>query len=163
MTKCPTRELSETLINLLIPHLSLPILHTQSLEQQSPALQQPINHLKNELPCITSSAPLATAHQLIDPHPGCATQGWETEARARESQCTNSCHQILTLDFSQGDLYPARDRRRPRTTLPTVIFPGICFLPLSEKLVGFPSHLYFFLFTYEDSPLSVAFSIYLLS
>lgn len=52
--------------------------------QQSPALRQPINHLKNELPRVTSSAPLATANQLIDPHAGCAAQAWETEARASE-------------------------------------------------------------------------------
>lgn len=48
-------------------------------------------------------------------------------------------------------------------SLPAVIFPGICFLSPSEKLVGSPSHLYSFLFTYEDSLLSAAFPTYLLS
>ena len=58
---------NQTLINLLIPHLLLPTLHPQSMEQQSPALRQPINHLENEPPRVTSPAPPATAYQLIDP------------------------------------------------------------------------------------------------
>lgn len=65
--KVSNQTASETLINLLIPHLPLPTFHPQSMEQQSPALRQPINHLENEPPRVTSSAPLATANQLIDP------------------------------------------------------------------------------------------------
>lgn len=83
--KVSNQRASKTLINLLIPHLPLPILRPQSMGQQSPALGLPINYLESELPRVTSSAPLAMANQFIDPRLGRAAQGWETEARARES------------------------------------------------------------------------------
>lgn len=83
--KVSNQRASKTLINLLIPHLPLPILCPQSMGQQSPALGLPINYLESELPRVTSSAPLAMANQFIDPRLGRAAQGWETEARARES------------------------------------------------------------------------------
>lgn len=83
--KVSNQRASKTLINLLIPHLSLPTLSPQSMGQQSPALRLPINHLENEPPRVTSSAPLAMPNQFIDPRLGRAVQGWETEARARES------------------------------------------------------------------------------
>ena len=65
--KVSNQRASKTLINLLIPHLPLSALHLQSMGQQSPAWRQPINHLENEPPRVTSSAPLAAANQLIDP------------------------------------------------------------------------------------------------
>lgn len=60
------QKASKTLISLSIPHLPLLTLHSQSMGRQSPALRRPINHLRNELPHVTSSGPAATSDRSID-------------------------------------------------------------------------------------------------